>query len=63
MIGACLLVYTVVAAQNISVARATLKAKLVLAPDTCDPNESVLSRMLSSIPSRGFTAQSRPPRQ
>jgi hypothetical protein len=56
MIGACLLVYTVVAAQDISVARATLKAKLVFAPDTYDPNESVLSRMLSSVPSRGFTA-------
>lgn len=56
MVGTCLLVYTVVTTQNISVARATLKAKLVFAPDTYDPNESVLSRMLSFVPSRGFTA-------
>jgi len=56
MIGACLLVYTVVTTQNISVARATLKAKLVFAPDAYDQNESVLSRMLYSVPSRGFTA-------
>jgi hypothetical protein len=38
MVGTCLLVYTVVTTHDISVARTTFEAELVLALNTCGPN-------------------------
>lgn len=58
MIGTCLLVYTVVTTHDVSVTNTTFEAELVLALNTCGPNESVLNRMFLLYQVRGFTAQS-----
>lgn len=58
MVGTCLLVYTVVTTHNVSVTYTAFEAELVLALDTCGPDESVLSRMFILYQVRGFTAWS-----